>query len=499
MRRAVVALMCAVMAAAAPAPAHAQAPTNGQLAVVLGNRIVAVNPDGTGQRPLYTPSGGGTISGPAWSPDGNKLAFSYQDKITVIDLASGTRTSLTTPGAGARDVDAAWLADGTIGFRRITIGALGLEKQERMKVTLAGAVLSPRALDVGLSALAFGPSFDTYAFRLGTVLDWSGSRALELSLGATDTPAWSPAGTDLAYVETGLGSVWAGGLRVISKLADSGPNLRITELPAAAPRWSPDGKALTFLRDGRVQTVPAVKDSTAAEVPGLSSATAVDWQPCVGGVTLSCRSVLPPVCSATAPQVATQADQPVEIPVASCTDPANLPLRFVLDKDGEHGSVTGTTYTPRPGFTGQDTIQYRMSNGTAESELVKVTVFVVPRPAAVGPPPVAAPPPAPAAAPFLSLRVKPRLDRKRSVLARLTCDQPCTFAVRLEGTLRAKPKKAVKGATITRTLAPGRVLAVRLKLPARPKGALKRIWITGTVRNATGATRAVRLPVSPPR
>jgi hypothetical protein len=201
--------------------------------------------------------------------------------------------------------------------------------------------------------------------------------------------------------------------------------------------------------------------------------------------------VLPPVCNGTGAQVTTQADVPVELPVASCTDPAGLPLRVVTDKDGEHGSLSGTLYTPRPGFIGQDSVSYRMSNGTAQSDPVRVTVFVVPRPASMTPSPG---PSNPTVAPYLSLRVKPKLDRRRTALARFSCDQRCTFTVRLEAKLKSK-KRALKGTRLKRTLEPGRVLAVRLKLPVKPKGKLRSVWITGTVQGTAGS-RPVRLPVT---
>ena len=68
--------------------------------------------------------------------------------------------------------------------------------------------------------------------------------------------------------------------------------------------------------------------------------------------------------------------------------------------------------------------------------------------------------------------------------------------MRLEGTLRGKKKKPFKGKALKRALTPDRVLALRLKLPAKPKGTLKTVFITGTVRGANGATRPVKLAVS---
>ncbi len=157
-------------------------------------------------------------------------------------------------------------------------------------------------------------------------------------------------------------------------------------------------------------------------------------------------------------------------------------------------------YTPNPGSTGQDTVTYKISNGYSESDVIKVTIFVVPRPAGTGPPPGTAPGPSAPAAPFLSLRVKPRLDRKRRTTARLSCDQACRFTVRLEGTVRVKKKtKPIKGVVLSRSLTPDRVLALRLRLPAKPAGRVKTVWITGTVTGANGSTRAVKLPVSVPR
>src|SRR4051794_10409608 len=104
MRRAIRALACAAVLAAQPAPAFA-APLNGQLAAVVDERLVTVNPDGTGLRTLWSPPG--PISGLAWSPDGNRLALAYAGRIVVFDVAAGGGAAVTP---GPRDLDPAWSA-----------------------------------------------------------------------------------------------------------------------------------------------------------------------------------------------------------------------------------------------------------------------------------------------------------------------------------------------------------------------------------------------------
>lgn len=485
MRAAVVAFACAVLAMASPGPALA---AKGQLVAVAGGKLVAVNPDGTGLRTLYSPPGG-AITGLAFSPDGNRLAFSYSGRLVLFDVNTKAAQYATTPGANEQDVDPAWVntANGLrIAFRRVS--TLG---QQHLRIVPAEPypIVTTPVLSPLTDTIAFAPDAATLASTLLGVLSVS-VNPLEIDTGVTGTPAWSTDTAKLAYVQ-------AGTLRVAS-----GPWTRqttridVTSTPAAAPRFSPEGNELVFLADGQVRTVPVAERATSTPVPGLVGVTAVDWQPCVA-TTVSCYSSVPPTCTTSVAQVSTQADQPVQLPAAPCTDPSSLPLSFVLVKGPDNGTLAGATYTPNPYFAGQDTVTYKVSNGYSESEVIKVTIFVVPRPAPGAGPPSATPNPSVPAAPFLALSVKPRLDRKRTTTARLTCDQPCAFTVRLEGSVRVKKKaKTLKGPALRRSLTPGRVLALKLKLPRKPAGKVRTVWITGTVRGATGVARAVRLPVT---
>ncbi|MDA0181449.1 Ig-like domain-containing protein [Solirubrobacter phytolaccae] len=481
MRRAVVAFACVVLAMAVAAPAHA---ANGQLVAVAGGKLVAVNPDGTGLRTLWAPTG--EITGLSFSPDGNQVAFSYAGKIAFYDLRNGDVTSLTAP-VGAQDINPTWAPGGdAIGFRRIT----GVTHQ-RMRVTLDAREAVLGTFATAPVEFAYASSLDRWAYTLLDVLLVS-TNPLEVEAGVSGAPAWSADSSKLAYIQGGR-------LRVAMSpgLAQS-TRFYVTRTAAAAPRFSPDGTALVYVADGQARTVSAVEDATSTAIPGLLGVSAIDWQPC-GVATVTCRSSVPPTCVTNSVQVFTQTDQPVQLPPAPCSDPNALPLSFVLVKGPDSGTLAGTVYTPNAGFVGQDAVTYKVSNGASASEVIKVSIFVVRRPAGTGPP-AAVTPPTVAAPPFLSLRVKPRLDRKRKTTARLVCDQACTFTVRLEGTVRVKKKtKTIKGKALTRSLTPDQLLALKLKLPAKPAGKVRSIWITGTVRGANGTSRPVKLPVTAAR
>src|SRR4051794_22852820 len=105
MRKAFLAIACAVLLAAPSAAA-----SNGMLAAVADQRLITVNPDGSGLRTLWAP-GSGEIGGLAWAPDGNRLALSYNGQIVVWDVAAGRGTTI------AAGTDPAW-APGGIGLRR---------------------------------------------------------------------------------------------------------------------------------------------------------------------------------------------------------------------------------------------------------------------------------------------------------------------------------------------------------------------------------------------
>src|SRR3954471_8748008 len=99
MSRLIGALCCAFAVLCAPA----RAATNGQLAAIArtpaGDRLITLNPDGTGVRTLLS---GQRLSSPGWSPDGNRLAVVDRPRVRVLDAIGGQPGPvLAEPGAAA--------------------------------------------------------------------------------------------------------------------------------------------------------------------------------------------------------------------------------------------------------------------------------------------------------------------------------------------------------------------------------------------------------------
>jgi WD40-like Beta Propeller Repeat len=170
--------------------------------------IFTVNPNGTDRTQLTT---GLFDRWPSWSPFGNRIAFSRDGDIWMMDADGTDQTRLTT----------------NIEFK------------------------GDPAWSPGGNKVAFESGGSIY------VMDADGTDTVKLTNGVNDMqPAWSPDGSKIAFVRRWIPASNGGDIRVMD--ADGTDQVRLTfAFYDTAPDWSPDGSRIAFYRDSKGLTPTA--------------------------------------------------------------------------------------------------------------------------------------------------------------------------------------------------------------------------------------------------
>ena len=239
-------------------------PGGNSVAFAAGGGIYVVGSDGTGTHKLALP--GDTVSDIAWSPDGGAIRFTVKDRIWEMS-SSGSGLHEAMPGW--RDSSAQccgkWTPDGKL-FLFISDGQIWALDERR------GLFRRPPAEPIQLTQGPIrwgGPLPGNYfggEFWGGPVPSKDGSRIFALGLSprgelsrfdaktkqflpflgglSAQGVSYSKDGKSIAYVSYPEGILW--------KANSDGSNpVQLTEPPLQAfmPRWSPDGKQISFAGD----------------------------------------------------------------------------------------------------------------------------------------------------------------------------------------------------------------------------------------------------------
>jgi PKD repeat protein len=280
----------------------------------------------------------GTVDGddPAFSPDGQTIAFVRGGRVRLIPVAGGTATALGPTIDDLHDLE--WAPDGA----HIAYVTGGTDEVDA---------------DLGLLDVATGT---TTALTNTDGID-------------EDRPSWSPDGTRIAFSEVTHGAT-SGSIRT---MAAEGGDLRTVTTEAddtdASPAWSPAGTRIAYVDDHGHVTARPVAGGPAQQI-GNANEGAVDlsWlvKPGTGNKPPTADFAVSPEFPRTgAPATFT----------ATASDPDGSVAAYAWDLDGDGQFDDGTGATAQTTYTqpGAVTVRLRVRDNLNLAATVTRTVTVV--------------------------------------------------------------------------------------------------------------------------
>lgn len=283
-----------VMTQGTPTPAPVM---NGKIAFTrlrngdVNPEIYVMDPDGSHQTNLTNNPLGGRRSwwhgdrGPAWSPDGARIAFARQGvagdpqnyEIYVMDADGSNETRLTNDPN--YDFSPAWSPDGKkIAFASMRTGFLQIyvmDEDGSNPIPLTNSstgdsepVWSPDGARIAfVRFMPFGSGFSSEIY----VMDAGGSNQTRLTNNPgrwNEFPAWSPDGAKIAF-DSNRANTFA----IYVMNADGSNQIALSNSPGLdlSPEWSPDGTKIVFTGYGDGRQAIYVMDADGSNQVRLTS------------------------------------------------------------------------------------------------------------------------------------------------------------------------------------------------------------------------------------
>jgi uncharacterized repeat protein (TIGR01451 family) len=274
----------------APAVGDAAFPgANGKIAFVRGDDIWTMNPDGTGQVNLT--SSAAVESNPAWSPDGNRIAFDSDvtgQRHLWVMLADGSAPTQVTSQQFCCHyaADPAWSPDGNrLAYHRLDFGLATINVDGTADTLIlphstpygGQGVVDPEWSPGGSSIAFEGEGDGNCWYGIATINpDGTGFDALSncQDFAAEKNPSWSPDANRLAFISDEYCGGFCG--YRVTTFDSAGANRSDTGVLGYQPAWSPDGTKIVYLDNfGRLN----VMNPDGTGLVDLTNGTLPDWQP----------------------------------------------------------------------------------------------------------------------------------------------------------------------------------------------------------------------------